>query len=80
LGSDAARHGPGVRRAITAWLDPALEFLARYVPGRAKAARRRRAIATLSGWIGAMVLARAVDDAALSREILEAAIECTTAS
>jgi TetR/AcrR family transcriptional repressor of nem operon len=80
LGPDAARHGPGVRRAITTWLDPALDFLARHVPGRSKAARRRRAIATLSGWVGAMVLARAVDDAALSGEILEAALECTTAS
>lgn len=80
VGPDVARHGPGVRRAITAWLSSAVDFLARYVPGRGKGARRRRAIATLSGWIGAMVLARAVDDRELSQEILEAVLECTTAS
>jgi TetR/AcrR family transcriptional repressor of nem operon len=79
LGPEVARHGPGARRAITAWLTPALDFLARHVPGTA-ASRRRRAIATLSGWIGAMVLARAVDDRELSREILDAVRECTTAS
>jgi len=42
------------------------------VHGRTAALRRRRAIATYAGWVGAMVLARAADDDALSREILEA--------
>lgn len=77
LGPEAPRHGPGVRRAITAWLDSSLGLLARFVPGRTRAARRREAIAALSGWIGAMVLARAVDDRRLSDEILAAALERT---
>ena len=77
LGSDAARHGPGVRRAITRWLDSSLGFLAQHVRGRTAAARRAKAIATLSGWVGAMVLARAVADEALSREILAAALSET---
>src|SRR6185312_1275405 len=77
LGADAARHGPGVRRAITRWLDSAFDFLTAHVPGRTRAARRAKAVATLSSWVGAMVLARAVDDAALSREILAAALSQT---
>jgi hypothetical protein len=36
---------------------------------------RRRAIAALSGMVGALVLARAVDDRTLSDEILRAARE-----
>lgn len=77
LGPDAARHGPGVRRAITRWLDSSLGFLAQHVRGRTAAARRAKAIATLSAWVGAMVLARAVADEALSREILAAALSET---
>lgn len=74
LGADAARHGPGVRRAIARWLDSAFDFLAAHVPGRTAAARRAKAVATLSAWVGAMVLARAVDDEDLSREILGAVL------
>ena len=77
LGADAARHGPGVRRAIARWLDSAFGFLADHVPGRTARARRARAIATLSSWVGAMVLARAVEDERLSREILAAALSET---
>jgi TetR/AcrR family transcriptional repressor of nem operon len=42
------------------------------MPGRSAAARRQKAIATMAGMIGALVLARAVDDPKLSNEILEA--------
>jgi TetR/AcrR family transcriptional repressor of nem operon len=38
-----------------------------------QARRRKRAIATLAGLVGALTLARAVDDPALSKEILAAA-------
>lgn len=72
LGSDVSRRGPGVRRAVTGYLDCAFDFLARLVPGSSKAARRRKAIDTYARLVGALVLARAVDDDALSREILGA--------
>jgi len=71
LGTESAREGPPVRHAITRWLADSFDFLARFTPGRG-AARRRRAIALHASWLGAMVMARAVDDPALSREILEA--------
>lgn len=41
--------------------------------GGTAASRRKRAIATFAGLIGALTLARAVDDPALSKEILAAA-------
>jgi TetR/AcrR family transcriptional repressor of nem operon len=54
-------------------LEPLIEILARVIPGRSKAARRRKAIAALAELVGALVLARAVGDAALADEILDAA-------
>jgi len=80
LGPDAARHGAGVRRSITGWLRTAFAEISDMVPGRGPAARRRRAIAAYASWVGAIVLARAVDDRALSDEILDSVFAETTAS
>src|SRR5882724_3728212 len=71
LGADVPREGAGVRRAITTYVAARLDGIAALCKGTA-AARRKRAIATLSGMVGALTLARAVDDAALSSEILTA--------
>ncbi|MFA7666251.1 MAG: TetR/AcrR family transcriptional regulator [Burkholderiaceae bacterium] len=71
LGPEASRRGAGVRHAITDYLDSAFKLLAEWVPGRSKTARRRKAIDTYARLVGALVLARAVDDDALSREILD---------
>lgn len=51
-----------------------IDLLTGLVLGRSKAARREKALATMSGMVGALVLARAVDDNALSEEILCAAL------
>jgi TetR/AcrR family transcriptional repressor of nem operon len=72
LGAEAPRRGPAVRRAFTEGLRPLLDRLMQIVPGRAKETRRLKALATMSQLVGAMVLARAVDDATLSDEILHA--------
>jgi TetR/AcrR family transcriptional repressor of nem operon len=72
IGSDVAREGPAVRHAITAGLRSLLDLLARVSPGKSRAARRRKAVATYASLVGAIVLARAVDDAKLSDEILHA--------
>ena len=72
LGADAAREGECVRGALTVGLEPVLALLSNIVPGRSKAQRRRKAIATLAEMVGAMILARAVNDPALSDEILAA--------
>lgn len=73
LGPDVSRRGPGVRHAVTEYLESAFDLLAKLVPGRSKPARRRKAIGTYATLVGALVLARAVDDDALSREILDTA-------
>jgi TetR/AcrR family transcriptional repressor of nem operon len=72
LGADVAREGEGVRRALTDYVAARLMWLAGLFKGT-EASRRKRAIATLSGLVGALTLARAVDDPALSKEILAAA-------
>src|SRR6516162_2355022 len=61
-GSDAFAEG----------LEPLIDILSGLVGGRTKAARRRKAIAVLSELIGALMLSRAVGDAGLSDEILDA--------
>ena len=43
------------------------------MPRRSEAARRQEALALIAGLVGALTLARAVDDTQLSDEILEAA-------
>ncbi len=74
LGSDAARGSRGVRRALSDYVVARIERIGEFFRG-SDASRRRRAIATLSGIVGALTLARAVDDAALSKEILATARE-----
>jgi TetR/AcrR family transcriptional repressor of nem operon len=73
LGSDIARQPRGVRRAFTEGLRARVDGLRNLVPGRSAAARREKALATLAGLVGALMLSRAVDDSKLSEEILEAA-------
>ena len=72
LGGDMARRGEGVRSGVTSYVRTALNRLAGLCRGTA-AARRRRAITTLAGIVGAMTLARAVEDPTLSDEILSTA-------
>ena len=74
LGADIPREGAAVRRAITVYVAARLDWIAGLFGGAA-VSRRKRAIAALSGMIGALTLARAVDDPALSKEILAAARE-----
>jgi len=73
LGSDVPRQPRPVRRAFTEGLRHRVEVLKQLMPGRSPAAKRRKALATLAGLVGALTLARAVDDPQLSEEILDAA-------
>jgi TetR/AcrR family transcriptional repressor of nem operon len=73
LGADMVRQGEGVRRGLTANLRAQLDRFADLFRDGTAARRRKRAITTLAGIVGALTLARAVNDRALSREILAAA-------
>jgi len=72
LGTDAGRGGPTVRKAFAEGLKPLIDILTNALPGFSKPARRRKAVAAMAALVGALTLSRAVDDEALSNEILEA--------
>jgi TetR/AcrR family transcriptional regulator, transcriptional repressor for nem operon len=69
-----SRQGPAVRRAVTDYVRSTIDLLSKAVPGKSKAARRKKTISAYATLVGAMVMARAVDDRALSQEILDAAL------
>jgi TetR/AcrR family transcriptional repressor of nem operon len=78
LGPEVARQGgSALRDTVTGYLRSAFELLARCVPGNPKA-KRQKAIATYATLVGALILARAVDDRALSKEILDAGLASVT--
>lgn len=72
LGPDAARHGGALRSTFTEGVGVYLDILCKMMSGRSAAEKRGKAMATLAQMVGAIVLARAVDDADLSKGILEA--------
>ena len=73
VGSDIGRQPRTVRHAFTKGLESLIEGLGNFMPGGSPAARRKQALTTLAGLVGALILSRAIDDPALSDEILEAA-------
>jgi TetR/AcrR family transcriptional repressor of nem operon len=72
LGADVSRQAPPVRHAVTKGLHAFFDMLARLIPGKSKAAKRQKALAMYASFVGAVVVARAVDDPKLSEEILQA--------
>jgi TetR/AcrR family transcriptional repressor of nem operon len=74
LGPDVARLGPAVRSALTAGATGQIAVLEQCATtaGIGATAARRQALATYAAMVGAVVLARAVNDQALSDEILAA--------
>jgi len=79
LGADAARHSKPLRSVFSTGVENYLEVLTDIVPGRTKPERRKKAMATLSAMVGALVLSRAVDDAGLAKDILAATAANLTA-
>jgi TetR/AcrR family transcriptional repressor of nem operon len=79
LAGDIARSHKRTRALATAQIRNDIQLLAGLLPGKNKDkdkdAARSKAILTFSALVGAMALARAVSDEALSREILKTAKE-----
>ncbi|HEX7816144.1 TetR/AcrR family transcriptional regulator [Dyella sp.] len=75
LGMDAARQPGPVRKSFASGFNVLADKLTRLVPGTTAAVRRRRALVSLTQMVGALVIARAVDDAKLSAEVLTAALD-----
>lgn len=74
LASDAARYGGAVRSTFGAGIKSYLDMLSDVAPGRSAEAKRKKALSSLSEMVGAVILARATGDAALSDEILNATV------
>lgn len=66
LGADVSRQAPPARHTVTEGVRSLVEVLARLIPGKSKAVKREKALATCSSLVNALVLERAVDDPALS--------------
>ena len=72
LGADVARQGPDVRASVTQGVDAHAELLAELMPGATAAQRERQAWFAYAALVGAVVLARALDDPAQSKAVLDA--------
>jgi len=73
MAADVARSNPRARAAYTRQVGVYIEMLMGLLPPGPSDRRRAMAIAALSTLVGAVSMARAVDDEALSREILASA-------
>ncbi|MGH7925770.1 MAG: TetR/AcrR family transcriptional regulator [Candidatus Binatus sp.] len=71
LGSDIARQPHRVRQAFTKEVKDDLEFLSRLMPDGGRVRRYEDAIVAFASMAGALILARAVNDGALSDFILK---------
>jgi TetR/AcrR family transcriptional repressor of nem operon len=74
LGAEAARRGSPVRGTFTQGVRSIVNALTQLAPGKSKRRKRERALATVASMVGALVLARAVDDAELSDEVLKSTL------
>jgi TetR/AcrR family transcriptional regulator, transcriptional repressor for nem operon len=72
LGSAVARGSAAVSTTLTKAVTSEIDRFSAASPGTTPAQRRRTAIAAVSAMVGAVVLARIVDDKELSKEILAA--------
>jgi len=75
LGSEMPRQAPEVRHAATRRIKEMIDLVARQSPDWGKRGAHERALFTVAAMVGALVLARAVDDARLSDELREATLK-----
>jgi len=75
LGSETARQAPEVRRATTRHIKAMVDLVARQLPDWGQPGAHERALLTVSAMVGTLVLARAVDEPALSNSLCEAALK-----
>ena len=78
LGSETPRQASEVRRVATRHIKEMIDFIARQSPGWGKPGAHERALVTVATMVGALMLARSVDDSALSDSLREAALEHLT--
>lgn len=77
LGSETARQAPEVRRVTTRHVKEMIDLVARQSPDWGQPAAHERALVTVATMVGTLMLARAVDEPALSTSLCEAALKHT---
>ena len=75
LGSEMPRQAPEVRRAATRRIKEMIDVVARQSPDWGQPGAHQRALFTVATMVGALVLARAVDDPKLSDALRKAALK-----
>ena len=75
LGSEMPRQAPEVRRAATRRIKEMIDVVARQMPDWGQPAAHQRALVAVATAVGALLLARAVDDPKLSDALLEATLK-----
>jgi AcrR family transcriptional regulator len=75
LGSEMPRQAPEVRRAATRRIKEMIDLVARESPDWGKRGAHEHALVTVATMIGALILARAVDDPRLSDAVRDAALK-----
>jgi len=75
LGSEMPRQAPEVRRAATRGIKEMIDLVARQSPDWGQPRAHQHALVTVATMVGALLLARAVDDTRLSDALREAALD-----
>jgi AcrR family transcriptional regulator len=75
LGSEMPRQSPEVRRAATARIKEMIDLVSRQSPDWGQPDAHERALVTVATMVGTLVLARAVDDPALSDALCNATLK-----
>jgi TetR/AcrR family transcriptional repressor of nem operon len=77
LAAEVPRHEAALKQVFNTGVRGTLDFLATLMPGDSEEEKQKQAMETLSQWVGAMILARATGNSALSDAILKTAKETT---
>ena len=75
LGSEMPRQSPEVRRAATRRIKEMMDLIARQFPDWGQPAAHERALVTVATMVGTLILARAVNDVALSDALCNATLK-----
>ena len=75
LGSEMPRQAPKVRRAATRRIKETIDVVARHLPDDGSRSGYEQALVTVATMVGAVVLARAVDDPKLSEALRRASVK-----
>ncbi len=75
LGSEMPRQSPEVRRAATLRIKEMIDLVARQLPDWGQPSAHEHALAMVASMVGTLILARAVDDPALSDALCNASLK-----